>query len=299
MIPDLDLSLLKTFAAIVDEGGLTAAGKVVGRTQPAITHQLRRLERLVGQKLMVVGRRNIALTHDGEILLQYARSILRLNDEARARISAPDIEGRVIFGVPDLYATLLPDVLRSYGLAYPRVEVELHLTRSIHLHAALKRKEIDLALVTRLPNIEGGRFVGQQPLVWVSSARSHPETLDPLPLALLPAGSFGRSVVIEALEKVGRAWRINSVSDSISGLHAAVFAGLSVSMLPECAVVPGMRVLRASDGVPMLRAADLLIHHRAGTVSAAAANFAEFIVQRLMASPELQPRRAPARKAKR
>jgi DNA-binding transcriptional LysR family regulator len=272
---------------------------VVGRTQPAITHQLRRLERLVGQKLLVVGRRNIALTHDGEILLQYARSILRLNDEARARISAPDIEGRVIFGVPDLYATLLPDVLRSYGLAYPRVEVELHLTRSIHLHAALKRKEIDLALVTRLPNIEGGRFVGQQPLVWVSSARSHPETLGPLPLALLPAGSFGRSVVIEALEKVGRAWRINSVSDSISGLHAAVFAGLSVSMLPECAVVPGMRVLRASDGVPMLRAADLLIHHRAGTVSAAAANFAEFIVQRLMASPELQPRRAPARKAKR
>jgi DNA-binding transcriptional LysR family regulator len=296
MIPDLDLSLLKTFAAIVDEGGLTAAGKVVGRTQPAVTHQLRRLERLVGQKLLVVGRRNIALTHDGEILLQYARSILRLNDEARARISAPDIEGRVIFGVPDLYATLLPDVLRSYGLAYPRVEVELHLTRSIHLHAELKRKEIDLALVTRLPNIEGGRFVGQQPLAWVASARSHPETLDPLPLALLPAGSFGRSVVIEALEKMGRAWRINSVSDSISGLHAAVFAGLSVSMLPECAVVPGMRVLRASDGVPMLPAADLFIHHRAGPVSAAAANFAEFIIQRLMASPELQPRRAPSRK---
>src|ERR1051325_10704420 len=112
MIPDLDLALLKTFAAIVDEGGLTAAGKMVGRTQPAITHQLRRLERLVGRKLLVVGRRNIALTHDGEMLLQYARNILRLNDEARARISAPDIEGRVIFGVPALYPSLLPDIPR-------------------------------------------------------------------------------------------------------------------------------------------------------------------------------------------
>jgi hypothetical protein len=71
-----------------------------------------------------------------------------------------------------------------------------------------------------------------------------------------------------------------------------------VAMLPQCAVTPGMRVLRASDGVPMLSAADLLIHHRAGPVSVAAANFAEFITQRLMASPALQPGRAAARKAR-
>jgi DNA-binding transcriptional LysR family regulator len=299
MIPDLDLSLLKTFAAIVDEGGLTAAGKVIGRTQPAVTHQLRRLERLVGQKLIVVGRRNQTLTHDGEILLQYARNILRLNDEARARISAPDIEGRVIFGVPDLYASLLPDILRSYGHAYPRVEVELRFTRSIHLHVALKRKEVDLALVTRLPNVEGGRFVGQQALVWVSSARNHPESLDPLPLALLPVGAISRNIALNALEEMGRPWRITTVSDSITGLHAAVFAGLAVAVLPQCAVAPGMRVLRARDNVPMLRAADLHIHHRAGPISVAAANFAEFIAQRLIASPDMQQRRAPERKAPR
>jgi DNA-binding transcriptional LysR family regulator len=296
MMPDLDLSLLKTFAAIVDEGGLTAAGKVVGRTQPAVTHQLRRLERLVGHKLLVVGRRGVSPTHNGEILLQFARTMLRLNDEARARISEPDIEGRVIFGVPDLYASLLPDILRSYGTAYPRVEVELHFTRSVHLYAALKRKEVDLALVTRLPNHEDGRLVGQQPLVWVSSTRSQPETLDPLPLALLPIGAISRNIALGELEKFGRPWRIVSVSDSITGLHAAVIAGLAVTVLPQCAVVPGMRVLRASDRVPMLRAVDVLIHHRAGPISAAAANLAEFIAQRLTPSPDLPPRRAAARK---
>ena len=274
MIPDLDLALLRTFAAIVDEGGMTAAGKLVGR-------------------------RSVTLTHDGEILMQFARNILRLNDEARARISAPDIEGRVVFGVPDLYATLLPDILRSYGRAYPRVEVELRFTRSVHLHAALKRKEVDIALVTRLPNHEGGRFVGQHPLVWVSSARSHPETTDPLPLALLPLGAISRNIALEALEKFGRPWRITSVSDSIAGLQAAVFAGLAVTVLPQCAVTAGMRVLRASDRVPMLRPTDLVIHHRAGQVSAAAANLAEYIAQQLEASPEFQPRRIPARKGRR
>jgi DNA-binding transcriptional LysR family regulator len=93
MIPDLDLALLRTFAAIVDEDGLTAAGRIVGRTQPAVSHQLRRLERLVGHKLLVVGRRGVALTHDGEVLLKYARNMLRLNDEARARASAPPMSG--------------------------------------------------------------------------------------------------------------------------------------------------------------------------------------------------------------
>ena len=297
MIPDLDLSLLKTFAAIVDEGGLTAAGKVVGRTQPAVTHQLRRLEHQVGRKLVDVGRRGVALTHDGEILLQYARSMLRLNDEARARISAPGIEGRVIFGVPDLYASLLPDILHSYGTAFPRVEVELRLTRSVHLYPALKRKEIDLALVTHLPDHESGRYVGQQPLVWVSSTRATPEALDPLPLALLPVGAISRNIALGELEKYGRPWRIVSVSDSITGLYATVTAGLAVAVLPACAVVPGMRALRPSDRVPMLRAVDLHILHRAGQVSPAAANFAEFIAQRIEAANEMPAsRRAPARK---
>jgi DNA-binding transcriptional LysR family regulator len=298
MIPDLDLSLLKTFAAIVDEGGLTAAGKVVGRTQPAVTHQLRRLERLVGHKLIVVGRRELTLTHDGEILLQYARNMLRLNDEARARISAPDIEGRVVFGVPDLYASILPDIVRSFGNAYPRIEIELRCTRSIHLHAALKRKEVDIALVTRLPKIEGGRLVGQQPLVWVTGSRAHPETFDPLPLALLPLGSIARQVALDALEQAARPWRIISVSDSLAGLQAAIFAGLAVTVLPQCAVSSDMRVLTARSGVPMLPAAELVIHHRAGAISTAAASLAEYVAQRLNATPAFQPRRAATRKAR-
>jgi len=295
MIPDLDLSLLKTFAAIVDEGGLTAAGKVVGRTQPAVSHQLSRLERLVGHKLLVVGRRSLSLTHDGEILLQYARNMLRLNDEARARIAASDIEGRVIFGVPDLYASILPDILRAFGLAYPRIEIELRLTRSVHLHTALRRKEVDLALVSRLPNIDGGRFVGTMPLVWVAGIRDHPEMIDPLPIATLPTGSIGRAIVVEALENFGRAWRFVSVSDSFAGLHAAVASGLAVSVIPQCEVLPDMRVLRTRDRVPVLRPTELVIHHRSGPISPAAANFAEFIAQRLDA--DFRARRAPSRKA--
>jgi len=294
MIPDLDLSLLKTFAAIVDEGGLTAAGRVVGRTQPAITHQLRRLERLVGQKLIVVGHRQLTLTHDGEILMQYARNMLRLNDEARARISAPEVEGRVIFGVPDFYVSILPDILRSFARAYPRIEIELRCSRSVHLVTAIKRKEADLALITKVPKFEGGRFVGQQPMVWVAAAQSHPEMLDPLPLALLPIGAISRKIALDSLEEQGRAWRVISVSESITGMQAAVLSGLAVTVFPLCAVSPGMRVLPPSAGLPMLHAVDLDLIHRAGPISPAAASLAEFVAQRLDTLPAFrpQPRRA-------
>ena len=104
MNQDLDIALLRTFVAIVDTGGLTSAGRKVGRTQPAITHQISRLEDLTGRTLFEDNRRKLSLTHDGEVLLEFARAMLRINDEARGRFSTPDIAGHVTLGTPDLYA---------------------------------------------------------------------------------------------------------------------------------------------------------------------------------------------------
>jgi DNA-binding transcriptional LysR family regulator len=61
---DLDIALLRTFVAIVDTGGLTSAGRRVGRTQPAISQQIDRLEEIVGRTLFT-DRRKMDLTRDG------------------------------------------------------------------------------------------------------------------------------------------------------------------------------------------------------------------------------------------
>ena len=137
MALDLDLLLLKTFIAVVDSKSLTAAAKRVGRTQSAVSQQLQRLEYAVGKELIRRDRRRFILTQAGELLLQYARAILRLNDEARARLSTPEIEGQVRFGTPDLYAAyLLPSVLANFARGYPRVHIDLRCTLSISLHEA-------------------------------------------------------------------------------------------------------------------------------------------------------------------
>jgi DNA-binding transcriptional LysR family regulator len=157
--PDLDITLLRTFVAIVDTGGLTSAGRRVGRSQPAITHQIRRLEDGLGRPVFGCDRRRLTLTRDGEALLEYARAMLRLNDEVRNRFSAPDVAGHVTLGTPDLYAAyLLPEVLADFSRSFPNVEIQLRCTRSIHLHAALEREELDIALMTNQPELKGGKL---------------------------------------------------------------------------------------------------------------------------------------------
>lgn len=282
MSQDLDISLLRTFVAIVDTGGLTSAGRKVGRTQPAITHQIRRLEDLIGRTLFDDNRRKLSLTHDGEVLLEFARAMLRLNDEARARFSAPDITGHVTLGTPDLYSSyILPEVLENFSRSHPNVEIELRCTRSVHLHAALERNEIDIALMTNQPDFRRGELVRREPLVWVAGVGSSPELRKPLPLAVLPQGSVYRHHALEALGSAGKQWSIRSVCDSIAGLQAAVFAGLAVSVFPRCAIVPNVRCLGEADGLPKLPSIELVMHRKNQGISDAAEQLAQYIVREL------------------
>lgn len=279
---DLDIALLRTFVAIVDTGGLTSAGRKVGRTQPAITHQIRRLEDLVGCTLFEDNRRKLNLTRDGEVLLEFARAMLRLNDEARDRFATPDIAGHVTLGTPDLYASyILPEVLENFSRAHPNVEIQLRCTRSIHLHAALARDDIDIALMTNQPEFRRGELVRREPLVWVAGVRSNPELRKPLPLAVLPQGSIYRQRALDALGAAGRQWSIRSVCDSIAGLQAAVFAGLAVSVFPRCAIVPNVRCLGEADGFPKLPPIELVMHRKAHGISDAAEQLAQYIAREL------------------
>ena len=133
----------------------------------ATIDQIRRLEESVDRQLFDDNRRKLTLTHDGEVLLEFARAILRLNDEARDRFQATDITGHVTLGTPDLYASyILPEVLDKFSRAHPNVEVELRCTRSVHLHAALERGELDIALMTNQPEFRSGELVSRNVFVY-------------------------------------------------------------------------------------------------------------------------------------
>ena len=294
--PDLNISLIRAFTAVVDESTVTAAARRISRTQPALTLRIKRLEAALGTPLFTRNRRRLILTSDGELLLPYARELLRVNEEARACLSQFGAQGRVILGTPDLYAAyLLPTILTRFSSTYVGVEIELRCTLSSHLHQAVSDSEVDLALLTKIPGHGEGTFVRHEPLVWVShpDTRLHNEAV--LPLAMLPKGIY-RDLALKALHVAGREWRITCVSESISGLQAAVFADLSISVLIKSAVGPGMKILGPADGLPKLPDIELILRRKSGPASDAAVCLADYVIEHLGTS-KTPKRRKPRRQA--
>jgi DNA-binding transcriptional LysR family regulator len=124
---NLQTDLLRTFVSIVDLGSFTKAGIALGRTQPAVSLQMRRLEELVGRPLLRQEGRSFQLTPDGEMLLSYARDILRLNDHAAAFFSRVGDAGSLRVGLPSDYAVaFLQGVITEYARAHPDVALEIH-----------------------------------------------------------------------------------------------------------------------------------------------------------------------------
>lgn len=280
----VDLALLRTFVAVVESGSLTSAGLRLGRTQPAISQQLSRLEASAGRPLFNRDRKRLVLTADGETLLFFARRLLTLADEAREHFDGPRVEGRVVLGVPDLYASyLLPHILSNFAAAYPTIQVELRCRRSVHLQAELAAGELDLALVTRQPGGPSGRLVRREPLIWVANKELRMDPEAEVPLALLPDGSVYREAALQSLMSANRRWRVAAICDSIAGLQSAVLAGLAVAVYPRCAKTPQVRILSEREGFPVLPSVDLVIQTHAARVPDAVAHLEHFISRELLA----------------
>jgi DNA-binding transcriptional LysR family regulator len=267
----LDIRVLRSLLAVIESGSVTEAARRLGRTQPAITLQLQRLEELIGKPLFTHEGRRMSLTPDGETVVTYARSILRLHDELLARMLSPDIQGDVVLGTPDLYAAfMLPDILAVFRRAFPHIKIELRCSLSTPLVQMVQKRQVDIALVTRMNDFTGGQVVRREQLLWMTGAASDAHNENPVPLALLPPGNIYRDYAIECLERIGRRWRVACESESVSGLQAAAFSGMAVTVLGQSALVGGMRQLSADDGFPPLPKVDLLLYKAHGPASAAA-----------------------------
>lgn len=278
----LDIRILRTLQSVSETGSLTESARRLGRTQPAISLQLQRLEDICGFNLFTSQGRRMVLTPDGELVLSYASSILRLHDELMSRLRSPDVEGQIVLGTPDLYAAfVLPSILALFKQAYPRVQVMLQCSLSTPLVRQLRRGEVDIALVTRMNDFSGGQVVRQEQLIWMTGERSAAHLETPVPLALLPPGNIYRDHAIEALEAQNRAWRIACVSESVGGLQAAVFSGMAVTVLGRSALVPGMREIAPGPDYPALPKVDLLLYKAAGTKSPAVNALHEYLAHYL------------------
>lgn len=276
----LDSDLLRTFVAISDAGGFSAATDRVGRTQSAISMQMKRLEESIGAPLFHREGRRLALTSTGDILLSKSRRVLAMLDETAAAVTGEALDGGVRVGIPDEYGSpFLPGILARFADLHPLVQVTVTCAACPILRDQVARGALDLAVEIGDMDMGDGELLGHEPTVWATSARHMTHERDPLPLALFDAACWWHDRAIDVLEKAGRAYRVAYTSAGIAGVAAAIDAGLAVGVLGRETLPPGVRVLSPAEGFAELPPSRVILRRRADATSAAVDGMAETLRQ--------------------
>jgi len=277
---NLPTDLLRTFVTIADLGSFTRAGDKLGRSQPAISLQIKRLEDLLKTRLYERSSRDLILSHSGRQLADYARKMLALNDEAVVKLLQQGVEGSVHLGIPNEFASsrLFPEVLSRFSQAYPQVQLQVTCDLSVNLLNHLKRDAFDLVLAlhdgTETDFYKESWF---EEIVWVCGPDSNASQRDPLPLIVAPEGCLYRQRMIEVLDALKRDWHIVYTSQNYGGIRAGVMAGLGVTALARNTVSEGMVVMGSAERMRRLQQIELGMHYNVQKASTAARKLAEFI----------------------
>lgn len=243
-----DLDALRSFVTGIECGSFAQAAGRLCRSTSAVSAQLKKLEQQCGTALVEKRGRHLALTQNGEIIMGYARRLLALNDEAQRVLQGELLQGEIRIGMQeDFGESLMPGILGEFKRHHPGMRIIARVDRNRALLNALNDNMLDMALLWQPESAQReGKPIGQSRLEWIT----HPQ-LDiaallaegkPLPLVMLDSPCLMRSRAIDCLDRANIAWQVVFISHSLSGIWAAVQAGLGVTVRTRIGMPGNLRV---------------------------------------------------------
>ncbi|QQJ99863.1 LysR family transcriptional regulator [Burkholderia ambifaria] len=274
----LEIDLLRSFVVIAEVRSLSRAAARVGRTQSALSQQMRRLEGSVDQPLFQRTGRGVLLTHPGERLLVHAQRILRQHDEAMADLCGTGLSGSIRFGCPDDYAAaFLPPLLRQFSSQHPLAIVEVVCGPTPRLLEQLDKRAVDLAMISLPDDGSTDDVIRREQLVWIGYPGLDAAQFEPLPLALSDPDTLDHIAACDALHRAGRDYRVAYASSSLAGLIALVRSGQAFAVMTQTAVPADLAILAGDRGLPPLPAVGITLRFDRKRPSHLTAAFAEHI----------------------
>jgi DNA-binding transcriptional LysR family regulator len=151
----MEMTQLEFFLQVIAEGSFSKAADAVGRTQPAVSIAIRRLEEEVGAQLFDRSQKTPTLTEAGTVIQDYARRILSLRDQARGAVSELRALRRGLVRVGANESTslyLLPQVILAFRERHPEVKVEIYRHVSERLPREVLERSVDFAVLAFEPS---------------------------------------------------------------------------------------------------------------------------------------------------
>ena len=242
---------LKSFLAVAETRNFTRAAERLGVSQPTVSQHVRKLEATAGRILVARDTREVQLTDNGDAMAGFARTILAANDAATRYFSGAAMRGRLRFGTADdLAITGLPRILREFRQLYPQINLELTVSQSDQLHRRLKAGQLDLVFVKWVNGAQEGEVVKQDSFAWVGLEQTVLEPGAPVPVIAYPAPSLSRKLALDALEDAGRTWRVTCTTKQISGVLAALRAGIGIAVMPTSLVPDDLKIITNRFALP-------------------------------------------------
>jgi DNA-binding transcriptional LysR family regulator len=298
MQPAFDMDALRAMVVGTELGSFARAASKPGRSQSAVSMQLKKLEQQCGRTLFRRNGRGLAPTEAGDALLAYARRIVALNDEAATYLGATSAAASVRLGLPQDYVEdILPGVMTLFARLRPEVHLEVHSGRNYALADDVREGRLDVALAFARPGGETrGTHLATLPMLWLGQkgpgqkgpgqknpgqkipgqknrgrnnpGRNNPDRNNSMPspgdaptaLVLFDHPCLFRQTALQTLEEHGIRWRLAMTTPSLPGVWAALRAGHGISVRTPHRIPDGIADIGAALGLPKLPMLELRLH---------------------------------------
>jgi DNA-binding transcriptional LysR family regulator len=278
----IPIDILRAFVAVVEARGFTRAAEELGRTQPTISLQVKRLEELVEAPLFRKASR-FELSSVGEVCFDYGKRLLQLHDDMLDEVAGRNnSNGAMRIGMPSEFASILaPRLHQLRADAEAAAAFDVIVGSSHALSAAFRQSALDVAFLIGTGESEPHRIEqwrGQ--LRWFGGAFNADPDSRPLPLVLAPQGSPFHEAATGALRAQGRKFDIVCTSSDFAVLAAAARAGLGVTPMIEGLAPEGLKPC-PDKNLPLLPEVTLLLLARSRTLALTGRRWVESVVEAL------------------
>ncbi len=278
---NIPTDLLRTFVTIKDLGGFTSAGEFLGRSQPAISLQIKKLEEILNTKIFLRGA-SLELTEDGEYLYEAARQMLEINDQIIAKVRGENVSGKVRLGIPnDFELAFLPKALRNLSRVYPNIIVEVDCEISKVILQRYQKGHYDIALAMEHAKENEDRDAREyrlETLEWVyKDSRLINGYDEPSPLIAYPQGCVYRAIMEESLQSQRHPFRFMYTSTSLLGIFSAVEEGLGITAMARSVVPEHLKHASSSKSLPELGQVCIGLYYKERELNVASRHVLDFL----------------------
>lgn len=255
MSPVFDIDALRAVVVGIELRSFARAAAELGRSQSAISMQLKKLEQQAGTQLFTRKGRGLVPTEAGEALAAYARRIVALNDEAARALGAAVMPETVRLGLPqDFFDDVMPATLSEYARTHPAVHVEVRAGPNHALGDEIRAGRLDGAIAFFPKGAGGeGELLCELPMRWLAhEAFQHRAARDRVPLVLFDHPCLFRQAALAALDRADRRWRTAVTTPSLPGIWGALRSELGIAVRTEHGLPADIVCASGELGLPSL-----------------------------------------------